>query len=134
MKKQFNVYCACPMNEVETVKQLVTNIRYNRPFLTDHFKFFIPKLVDSTYESYVFADLNLLDCADILLIHIPYPSVGACAELGYFKAKSPHKMIIAFKCMDHSWIKHLANFHCDKEECVIEILDTFLDAYYREGI
>jgi nucleoside 2-deoxyribosyltransferase len=108
------------------MKSLVDKLRESE-LIKHNCKFILPVLLEDTVsQSYVFSDIRALEKSDVLLIHIPEPSVGACAELGYFKACKPTKPIIGYKCMIHPWIRHLCDFRIDHVDHLIEILETMI--------
>ena len=121
-----SIYCASPFKHFETMKSLVDKLRESE-LIKHNCKFILPVLLEDTVsQSYVFSDIRALEKSDVLLIHIPEPSVGACAELGYFKACNSTKPIIGYKCMEHPWIKHLCNFVVNEIEDIVDILETMI--------
>lgn len=124
---KFTIYCSAPMKYIQEYFHLKNALQES--YLDDLFELRIPNLIDSSHYALVDADLFALQKTDILICHIPEPSVGSCAELGYFKALKPNNPIIAYKCIDHPWIKRLANYHCTSLDEVMEILETIVQAY-----
>jgi len=121
------IYCATGFKFMDNMIKLVETIRNESILISTKCQFCIPQLLTNTkHHSYVYSDIEGLRTSDVLLIHIPEPSVGACCELGFFKASKPHNPIIAYRCMDHPWIKHLSDFYVDDYNDVIDILETFL--------
>jgi len=120
------IYCSTPFKHYKEMEDLVYLALCKSKTVDNHCKFILPQCLESELESFVFSDLKMLEESDILLIHIPEPSVGACAELGYFKACNPTKPIIGYKCMIHPWIKHLCNFQIDHVDQLVEILETMI--------
>ena len=124
---KLQVYCSSGMNYISELHSLIHFLETSSPNIRDFIKFRTPYLIDdSESEAYVFADLIELQKSDVLLVHIPHPTVGACCELGYFKALKPHAPIIAYKCVQHPWIQHLASYVTNDKHLVLDIFETML--------
>jgi nucleoside 2-deoxyribosyltransferase len=114
------IYCA---SGFANMHNLVNLVKESMKSLDIPVNFIIPQMLeDENQHEYVFWDMKNLDRADALLIHLPEPSVGAAAELGYFKAKHPHSPIICFKCMKHGWLERLCDLRVNDAEDLVRIL------------
>ena len=117
------IYCACPMKYIGVYQEFKLFLIEFYSQLFRKIDMRIPEFIDKTNQNaFVFNDLYHIETSDILICHIPEPSVGSCAELGYFRAYHKTKPIIAYKCMDHPWIDKLANFKVDTFEDLASIL------------
>jgi len=97
--------------------------------IEEYYTLILPKLQENHYdEEFVYNDMMTLQQSDILIIHLPEPSIGASAELGYFRAIKPNNLIIAYRCIDHSWINKLASVKAYKKSQVLHILQSFVDS------
>ena len=126
LTRLMTVYCSAPMDKLNDYYILSSKLEY-----AEYIHLYIPPYNDYPEHVYVFADLALLEKCDVLVCHIPFPSVGACTELGFFKAKKPHSPVIAYNCMEHGWLKHLCNFHCTTLDEVAKLLDALYDSMSR---
>ena len=124
------IYMSCPMdcvNEMLTLKTYILQQVQLPKESKDELKIVVPILYEDAFDhEYVYQDIFYLRQSDILIIHQPRPSIGSSCELGYFKALNPHNPVIAYKSIEHGWLKKLSDFWVDSMINIVKIIKTFM--------
>jgi len=121
--KLIKIYFASGMKTMDTLENLAKKI-YNK--FKDKVVLYVPKSLDTYEHSYVWSDIERLKNSDILILHIPTPTVGASSEMALFSYLKPHNISIAYKCMDHGWIKELTKYQTNSEEVIFKIIEDHI--------
>jgi len=128
--QKLKVYCASGFITMSSLQKLVAKLKLD-PFIQEHYEFIIPQLIKDATGAFVHSDLYSLQSSDILLIHMPQPSIGAAAEFGYFKAIKPNNLIICYKCLKHDWLMKLSSFMVNDLQTIKTILYEFIQAKHQ---
>jgi hypothetical protein len=110
------------MKELENFYQLVKNV-----LPKDHY---VPVLDDPLAFQ---KDVEYLDKANLVLVHMPYPSIGTSMEVAYayFLKKVP---VVGFQCINHLWLDEILKINCWNLDCLKEVLnDKKIDNVVRNS-
>lgn len=122
--KKIKIYFASGM---VTMKNLIPLAKMIKEKLNDKVEIYVPKLAETFENAYVWSDITRLKQSDILILHIPKPTIGASGEMALFSYIKPHNISIAYKCMYHGWIKELVKYHTNSDEVVLKIITDYID-------
>jgi len=125
MSKHIHIYCSSGFKTMQEIEELVHILRNELLEQPEVFKFHIPFEIDHVTNALVYADLKRMEQCDIMITHIPEPSVGACMEVAYFKAKYPERPILGYKCMKHPWLEEFLSFNTRHPEMIAKFLNEY---------
>ncbi|WP_457627422.1 hypothetical protein [Persephonella sp.] len=130
MKNKRVIYFASGFPFINKLRVELQDFLMEIPDIKEGYSLIFPEMLDNHLQhEYVFTDLYYLGIADILVVYMPEPSIGASMELAYFKTKFPDKPAILYNSIEHGWLEHFADIRVNSREELLSVLKNFLRSH-----